>query len=235
MKKLNDEWKKKEGEREKIFKRSEAQIAQVESKLKQKTLDLQKREQRLILLEEELKQKINETSRQLSSKDEEINVVRKKHKDDRIQLEKEKNILTAKNEDLQHKLSKLQDEYLEFRKEQETSPVNLIKNELSVKDGQIIQLRNEVDNANKIKEQYIAYYDKLKQEILRLQKENRTIKEEAQRQNSAEIEQLKFKLSTMALMDNKENFASLKNEFQDLRNTQFSESEGLKSSGKNPL
>jgi len=235
LKKLNDEWKKKEGEREKIFKRSEAQIAQVESKLKQKTLDLQKREQRLILLEEELKQKINETSRQLSSKDEEINVVRKKHKDDRIQLEKEKNILTAKNEDLQHKLSKLQDEYLEFRKEQETSPVNLIKNELSVKDGQIIQLRNEVDNANKIKEQYIAYYDKLKQEILRLQKENRTIKEEAQRQNSAEIEQLKFKLSTMALMDNKENFASLKNEFQDLRNTQFSESEGLKSSGKNPF
>ena len=127
MKKLNDEWKKKESEREKVFKRSEAQIAQVESKLKQKTLDLQKREQRLILLEEELKQKINETSRQLSSKDEEINVVRKKHKDDRVQLEKERNILTAKNEDLQSKLSKLQDEYLDFRKEQETSPVNLIK------------------------------------------------------------------------------------------------------------
>jgi len=235
LKKLNDEWKKKESEREKVFKRSEAQIAQVETKLKQKTLDLQKREQRLILLEEELKQKINETSRQLSSKDEEITSVRKKHKDDRVQLEKERNILTAKNEDLQSKLSKLQDEYLGFRKEQETSPVNLIKNELSVKDSQIIQLRNEVNNANQIKEQYISYYDKLKQEIIRLQKENKTIREEAQRSSSAEIEQLKLRLSTMALMENKENFQSFKNEFQDFRNTQFNESGGPQSSAKNPF
>jgi len=200
-----------------------------------KTLDLQKREQRLILLEEELKQKINETSRQLSSKDEEITSVRKKHKDDRVQLEKERNILTAKNEDLQSKLSKLQDEYLGFRKEQETSPVNLIKNELSVKDSQIIQLRNEVNNANQIKEQYISYYDKLKQEIIRLQKENKTIREEAQRSSSAEIEQLKLRLSTMALMENKENFQSFKNEFQDFRNTQFNESGGPQSSAKNPF
>ena len=98
-----------------------------------------------------------------------------------------------------------------------------------------MQLRNEVDNANKIKEQYIAYYDKLKQEIIRLQKENKTIREDAARQSSAEIEQLKLRLSTMALMENKENFQSFKNEFQDFRNTQYGETESLKSSAKNPL
>ncbi len=127
MKKLNDEWKKKESEREKIFKKSEAQITQIESKLKQKTLDLQKREQKLILLEEELKQKISETSRHLSAKDEEIATVKKKQKDEKVQFEKEKAIFSAKNEELQTKWTRLQDEYMNFRKEQETSPINIIK------------------------------------------------------------------------------------------------------------
>ena len=127
LKKLNEEWKRKEGDREKIFKKSEAQIQQIENRLKQKTVDLQKREQKLILLEEELKQKIGETSRQLASKDEEVNSIKKKSKEDKAQIDREKTILNAKNEELQSRLSKLQDEYMSFRREQEASPINIIK------------------------------------------------------------------------------------------------------------
>lgn len=41
--------------------------------MKEKATELQKREQKIVLLEEELKSRINETSRQISNKEDEIN------------------------------------------------------------------------------------------------------------------------------------------------------------------
>ena len=47
--KLNEEWRKKELERDKIFKSTEAKLQTVESRLKQKANELQKREQKVQL------------------------------------------------------------------------------------------------------------------------------------------------------------------------------------------
>ena len=63
--KINEEWRKKELERDKVFKRTEASVQQIESKLKTKATELQRREQKIVLLEEELKQRITETARQV--------------------------------------------------------------------------------------------------------------------------------------------------------------------------
>lgn len=60
---LSEEWKRREYEKEKLFKKTEASISQLSKKMKDKASELQKREQKIVLLEEELKTRINETSR----------------------------------------------------------------------------------------------------------------------------------------------------------------------------
>ena len=55
---------------------------------------MQKREEKIIQLEEELKSKILEVSRQLTSKEEEILNIKKKFKEERVLLESDKKRLT---------------------------------------------------------------------------------------------------------------------------------------------
>lgn len=80
-------WKQKEQEREATFNESMRAIDKFDGSLRQKAIELQRREERIIQLEEELKHKINEVSRQLTSKEEEIIQIKKKFKDEKNQLE----------------------------------------------------------------------------------------------------------------------------------------------------
>lgn len=88
-------WKKKEQEREVTFNDSLKQMEALDGKLRQKALDLQRREERIIQLEEELKHKISEVSRQLANKEEEIINIKKRFKDERAILEHEKKKMTT--------------------------------------------------------------------------------------------------------------------------------------------
>ena len=58
--------------------------------MRQSSLDLQRREERIIQLEEELKHKITEVSRQLGNKEEEIHALKRKFKDEKMVFEQEK-------------------------------------------------------------------------------------------------------------------------------------------------
>ena len=57
------DWKMKEAEREQVFNEGIQKVTTLESKVRQKATDLQRREERIIQLEEELKSKIMEVSR----------------------------------------------------------------------------------------------------------------------------------------------------------------------------
>lgn len=92
MRKMSEEWRQKEVEREKQWKRLEASLNQIEGKLKGKAAELQKREQKIVLLEEELKHKMNETVKIITGKDEEIMELKRKAKEDKNLFEKEKQI-----------------------------------------------------------------------------------------------------------------------------------------------
>jgi hexokinase len=59
----------------------------LEGKLRQKALDLQRREEKIVQLEEELKHKIQEVTRQLTLKEEEIMNVKKRFKEEKVLLE----------------------------------------------------------------------------------------------------------------------------------------------------
>ena len=76
-------WKTKEQDREVTFNESLKSMEGLETKMRQKALDLQRREERIIQLEEELKHKITEVSRQLANKEEEVLNVKKKFKEEK--------------------------------------------------------------------------------------------------------------------------------------------------------
>lgn len=80
-------WKAKEQERENQFNVSLKSLENLESKLRQNSLDLHRREERIIQLEEELKHKISEVSRQLAGKEEEVLNVKKRFKEEKVQNE----------------------------------------------------------------------------------------------------------------------------------------------------
>lgn len=60
----------------------------------------------------------------------------------------------------------------------------------------------------------------MKNEIIRLKKVNENLKESHQKQQNSEIEQLKIKLGTLSMMEEKENIKNLRNELDNYR-TQF--------------
>jgi hypothetical protein len=62
-------------------------VAQIEQKVRGKAIEMQRREERIVQLEEELKHKIAEVSRQLTVKEEEVVNVKKRFKEERLTLE----------------------------------------------------------------------------------------------------------------------------------------------------
>ena len=62
-------------------------VAQIEQKVRGKAVEMQRREERILQLEEELKHKIAEVSRQLTVKEEEVVNVKKRFKEERLTLE----------------------------------------------------------------------------------------------------------------------------------------------------
>ena len=83
-------WRMKESDRETTFNDAMKGAETLETKLRQKGLDLQRREERIVQLEEELKHKISQVSRSLAQKEEEIIGVKKRFKEEKNLLETEK-------------------------------------------------------------------------------------------------------------------------------------------------
>ena len=84
---ITKEWKGREQERELQFSDALKGLEQLEGKLRHQAMDLQRREERIVQLEEELKHKITEVSRQLASKEEEVLSVKKRFKEEKAQME----------------------------------------------------------------------------------------------------------------------------------------------------
>lgn len=103
------EWQEKENKRDLVFQKLVNDINSLENKVKNKALDLQKREKNIIQAEKNFKTKINDSARILALKEEEIQNIRskiteisaksaKENKQLELQLEKFKNESAASEE-----------------------------------------------------------------------------------------------------------------------------------------
>lgn len=141
-------WKMKESDRETTFMETLKSMDTLESKLRQKALDLQRREERIIQLEDELKHKITEVSRSLANKEEEVLNVKKRFKDEKTQLEHDKKRQNAQIEDLKNKLDKADAKFFAYKQEIENSPLSVLRHELAQKTIEAVELETRVANAN---------------------------------------------------------------------------------------
>lgn len=140
-------------------------------KMQSKVNQLNKREHRLILIEEELKQKIGETSRQLSQKDEEMEEQKVKVQEEKKNLQKKVKDLEEKNKKLEEIIKNLEEDLRLYKIEQEKSPIEIVKRELNERVLEIAQLRKEMEKTEEIKEEYRKHFDKLKDEVIKLKRE----------------------------------------------------------------
>ena len=113
-------------------------ITSLESKVRSKAIDLQKREERIVQLEEELKTKISEVSRQLTLKEEEIMNVKKRFKEERNTLEMDKKRLLQSAEELKNRTEAAEAKLLALKREYDESPLSVLRSELAQKNLQLI-------------------------------------------------------------------------------------------------
>ena len=123
----------KESNREETFNDSLRNLETLDGKVRQKALDLQRREERIVQLEEELRHKITEVSRQLAGKEEEVLNVKKRFKEEKTALEHDKKKALAQMNDAVNKLEAADQRFYAYKQEVETSPLNVLRNELATK------------------------------------------------------------------------------------------------------
>ena len=108
-------WKMKETNREETFNESLRNLEAIDGKVRQKALDLQRREERIVQLEEELRHKITEVSRQLAGKEEEVLNVKKRFKEEKTALEHDKKKATSQMNEVIAKLEAAEAKFYNYK------------------------------------------------------------------------------------------------------------------------
>ncbi|TNV83154.1 hypothetical protein FGO68_gene15387 [Halteria grandinella] len=214
---ITSQWKTKESDREKAFIDSLNKVAALETKVRAKALDLQKREERIVQLEEELKQKIAEVSRQLTLKEEEIMNVKKRFKEERTTLEMDKKKLQAATDELKGRAEHAEAKLLAFKRDIDESPLSVLRGELAQKNLELIESDTRAKQAQEDRDDYKRKFELLKKDMVTLKKTlDREQKDTLQRQ-AEELDKLKNDIRNKQLQEEeRREMNSLKQQLQNL-------------------
>jgi hypothetical protein len=215
--KLNDDWKKREIDREKLFKNHEANIVSIESRLKTKALELQKRENRIVLIETEYKAKTDEILSELNRKDEDIKQIKLAHSEALKKSAAANKNLEKQLENLATSLKAKDKEIASLKKEIEVNPLTKLKKEIQEKAQKIDTLQAELAKYQELNGEYKDYLAILQEEIRKLKEENETIKAKNSMASTREIDGLKMKLLEITQNMRGENLQDLRKELMDMR------------------
>lgn len=194
LSRLSMEYKTKEDEREKEIKDKVNELNVLQTRLKKKSSELETRESKLHFLEEELKLKINEVARQLSNKDEEISYLKNRFKEERMLLEKDKLALSKQINEKQKIIETIENNFNNYKREINDSPLSVIKNELSKRTIELEEANREIQRINLEKEKYKTQCEKLKLDLIKIKKVFEQEKETLYKQKIDEVEKLKFEI-----------------------------------------
>jgi centrosomal protein CEP120 len=196
---ISQEWQEKENERERQFQRSIAEIAMMEQKIRTRALDLQKREQKLVNLEEELRHKINDTTRQLGIKEEELQTLKTRFNETKTALMKENKSLNAKIETFKNELTKTEDELRKAKREQDSVAVQTLQQELNSKNLQMYDTERKLEQMTQVKDSFKAQCDKLKSELTRVLRAHDDEKRKWEAEQREEVNRLRLEMETQRL------------------------------------
>lgn len=215
--KLNEEWKKREAEKEKLFKNHEAAIISIESRLKTEALKLQKRENKIVLIETEYKAKVDETLSELTRKEEDIKQIKLAHTEALKKANATNKTLEKQIENLNASLQAKDKEIASLKKEIEVNPLTKLKKEIQEKSQKIESLQADLAKYQELNGEYKDYLAILQEEIRKLKEENETIKVKNSLAATREIDGLKMKLFEITQNMRGENLQDLRKELMDMR------------------
>ena len=224
LSKLQEDFKKKEEEREKEFKAKINEMNALRNKLSKKATELESRENKIKLMEEELKIKINETSKILVNKDEEIDLIKKNNKEEKDKLQRSITQLKKNVENKQKEIDTIQEKFINYKKNMEDSPQSALKNEITRKEIRNEELEKQIKNMeNEIKSRDKTI-EKLKAEIIKIRKNYETEKDNMYKQRLEEIEKLKFDIyNQRSSSEEMKEIRELKEKIKELTNTKKKE------------
>lgn len=230
MNKIAEKWNKQECEREKTLKVHETNFESIETKIRSKVIELQKRENKISLFESEMQTKLVAVANEIFAKNKEIDKLKSDH-----EMEVQK--LTKANKDLERKVKRLEEqiEHLNnsaksLKEELETHPVNQLRTELEEKESEKNKLLKDIETYVKLKEEYEKYTTQLHNENNMLKKDNENIKNQAKRDLDNEMKLLKLKVYEMGINDKGNNLSDIKKEFIALKDQRLPDNNNQRSS-----
>jgi chromosome segregation ATPase len=192
LSKINEEYQKKEEDREKELKMKLNELNVLHTKSRKRINEVEEREKRVSLMEEELKLKITEVARQLANKEEEIAYIKNRFRDEKKQLEKDKQSLQKTIVDKDRHIEEIEISFKSYKKEIDDSPISILKNELNRKSLEYEDLSREKLRVEKDRECLKHNCEKLKMDLIKMKKAFDSEKELIYKQKLDEI--VKFDL-----------------------------------------
>ncbi|XP_027959497.1 centrosomal protein of 120 kDa isoform X3 [Eumetopias jubatus] len=185
MQALAEEWKKRDRERESLVKKKVAEYTVLEGKLQKTLIDLEKREQQLVLAESELtdaenKYKILEKEF-VQFKDQQSNKPE-------IRLQSEINLLTLEKVELERKLESATKSKLHYKQQWGRALKELARLKQREQESQMARLKKQQEELEQMRLRYLAAEEKdtvktERQELLDIRNELNRLRQQEQKQD----------------------------------------------------
>lgn len=166
-------------------------VAQLEQKVRGKAIDLQRREERIVQLEEELKHKIAEVSRQLTVKEEEVVNVKKRFKEERFTLEADKKKLQQQLDELKARNEAVENRFVSLKRDIDESPLSVLRSELAQKNLSLAEADTKIKHLIDERDEARKKFDLLKKDMVNLKKQMDRDQKDTLSRQAEELEKLK--------------------------------------------
>lgn len=206
------EWQERENKRELAIQKLSTTVAELATKVKNKALDLQKREKNVIKMEETKKMKINECVRVLTLKEEEIQNIRGKISEITIKCTKENKALEVQLEKQKTELIASENTLKTLKRDQDFASVSRLRQEIEEIITKNLTLKRNIDISTQQKELLKVNCGKTRDEFVKIltnYKEETRIWELKELEKVSklefELEKIKKEVITLRKSEEKEN------------------------------
>ncbi|XP_022360457.1 centrosomal protein of 120 kDa isoform X2 [Enhydra lutris kenyoni] len=226
MQALAEEWKKRDRERESLVKKKVAEYTVLEGKLQKTLIDLEKREQQLVLAESEVQRERKELKLERERNLQELQDSIRRSKEDCVhqvelerlkmrQLEEDKLRLQQQLNDAENKYKILEKEFLQFKDQQSNKPEIRLQSEINLLTLEKVELERKLESATKSKLHYKQQWGRALKELARLKQREQESQMAHLKKQQEELEQMRLRYLAA---EEKDTVKAERQELLDIRN-----------------
>ncbi|XP_006743416.1 centrosomal protein of 120 kDa [Leptonychotes weddellii] len=204
MQALAEEWKKRDRERESLVKKKVAEYTVLEGKLQKTLIDLEKREQQLVLAESEVQRERKELKLERERNLQELQDSIRRAKEDCVhqvelerlkmrQLEEDKLRLQQQLTDAENKYKILEKEFVQFKDQQSNKPEIRLQSEINLLTLEKVELERKLESATKSKLHYKQQWGRALKELARLKQREQESQMARLKKQQEELEQMRLR------------------------------------------